>query len=65
MLSTNCKNYNFDLSYKVFNTAADGFVYNLEFDLEDCFTCVNCGISPRWFVGDGKQARVYIIGAEL
>ena len=32
----------------------DGFVFNLQFDLEMAFSCMNCGISPKYFVGDGK-----------
>ena len=34
--------------------ACDGFVNNLDFDLKVCFSCTNCGTSPKYFVGDGK-----------
>ena len=52
----NCKamGSNFTCSYKTFLEASDGFVINLVFDEADCFTCTNCGIAPKYFVGDGK-----------
>ena len=45
---------NFSCSYQTFLEACDGFVNNLKFDLKVCFSCTNCGISPKYFVGDGK-----------
>ena len=34
--------------------ACGGFTRLLDFDLESCFSCPNCGTSPEYFVGDGK-----------
>ena len=42
------------LSQQLWTRAVDGFVFNLTFDLEMAFSCINCGISPKYFVGDGK-----------
>ena len=42
------------LSYHVFYKAVDGFVQNLSLDYKECFSCLNCGIDPKYFVGDGK-----------
>ena len=42
------------LSYHIFYKAVDGFVQNLELDYSNCFSCTNCGVTPRYFVGDGK-----------
>ena len=56
-ISDNCKSLgtSFNCSYRKFLQACDGFVNNLSFDLKECFTCINCGISPRYFTGDGKE----------
>ena len=55
-ISDNCKamGNTFSCNYKTFLEACDGFVLNLKFDEQLCFTCTNCGKSPKYFVGDGK-----------
>ena len=52
----NCKSLgsSFQLNYRSFLQACDGFVANLNFDFAACFSCTNCGINPKYFVGDGK-----------
>ena len=52
----NCKSMGVDFTcrYPTFLGACDGFVINLSFDEKDCFTCTNCGVNPKYFVGDGK-----------
>ena len=42
------------LSYHVFYKAVDGFVQNLSLDYKECFSYLNCGVDPKYFVGDGK-----------
>ena len=44
----------FGLDYNTFLKACDGYQDNLSIDYKQAFTCTNCGISPRYFVGDGK-----------
>ena len=44
----------FNCSYETMLKACDGFTRLLDFDLEACFSCPNCGTSPEYFVGDGK-----------
>ena len=55
-IKDNCESLGnrFSCNYQTFLEASDGFVNNLEFDLQTCFSCMNCGISPKYFVGDGK-----------
>ena len=42
------------MDYNTFLKAVDGYQDNLSIDYKAAFTCINCGISPRYFVGDGK-----------
>ena len=44
----------FGLDYNTFLKAVDGYQDNLSIDYKAAFTCINCGISPRYFVSDGK-----------
>ena len=40
--------------YSQFLAAYNGFVRNIHWD-KQVFSCPNCGISPKYFVGDGKS----------
>ena len=44
----------FGLDYNTFLKAVDSYQDNLSFDYKEAYTCINCGISPKYFVGDGK-----------
>ena len=48
-------NNTFRMKYETFNKAVDGFCMLVDIDYEECFSCINCGRDPKWFVGDGKQ----------
>ena len=52
----NCKalGLEYNLDYNTFLAACNGFVKNIAWNLELCFSCSNCGTSPTYFVGDGK-----------
>ena len=45
----------FSITYEAFNQACDGFVYLMNYDEEEAYSCSNCGLSPEFFVGDGKM----------
>ena len=55
-IKTSCQanGVEFNCSYETMLKACDGFTRLLDFDLEACFSCPNCGTSPEYFVGDGK-----------
>ena len=38
----------------IYITPDTNFIDNLEFDIDECFLCTNCGKDPEYFVGDGK-----------
>ena len=49
------ENEDFFTTYEDWLHAIDGFKANISFDLKEAFTCINCGVSPRYFVADGKN----------
>ena len=49
------ENQIFSCDYQTFLKCCDGFVTNIKWDLKSIFTCPNCGISPKFFTGDGTS----------
>ena len=49
-----CNGEKFSCSYRQFLDVTDGFQNNCEYDLIEAFTCITCGTTPRYFIGDGK-----------
>ena len=43
----------FNLTYKAWLKALEGYKANIVFNYEDCYSCENCEKNPRFFVADG------------
>ena len=48
----------FTLTYNMLLNALDGFVKNLDLDVQARHTCPKCGTTPKYFVGDGVTAKL-------
>ena len=51
------KRYRFKLSYSSWNSACDGFVSLLQFDILSCFTCKTCKTTPKYFIGKYRVSQ--------
>ena len=60
---TNCKSLNlpFSCNYKIFLIACDGFIENIEWDIQLTFSCKNCGITPAYFRKDHNRIGSFFI----
>ena len=55
VLSSKASGWISTLTYENTLKATNGFIRKLEFDLPRCFTCLKCGTSPEYLIGDGQS----------